>query len=184
MKKQFQALFIGMALLGLTACSSSASSQSQLVSPERTVLSPFRAEVNNENLLSQPRISSYLAEVKSVLPERYFVPPTEPGKNTESFAIYYTPVLVALSGSGSLNGTDQHLGLLSDSGWDYPIEQLTPGTQLVVFLVADPAPRSDGLSETAPSWVGYVDDAGMLHGLSPHDSVSLKFDDIRVNLGL
>ena len=168
----------------LAGCATSSSLPAQDGHPSRAVLSAYRMAVTNGNLLNQPRTSTYQAEVKAVLPERFFTPPKAPGKNTDSLAIYYHPVLVKLTGQGDLNGTDQYLGLLSDSGLDYPIENLVAGTKLVAFLVADPAPRSDGLSEAAPSWVGYVDDSGMLRSLNPHDSVSLSFAKVRDSLGL
>jgi len=171
-------------ILGLTGCSSSATSLPSSSNPKRAILSTYDVSVTNENLLSQPRVSAYVAEVKSALPERYFTAPQAVGKNTDPLAIYYHPIKATLTGSGSLSGTDQYLGLLSDSGLDYPIDSLIPGTRLVVFLVADPAPRSDGLSESAPSWIGILGDDGTLRSLSPKDNVSISFESIRGSLGL
>jgi hypothetical protein len=184
MNNKIRMIFAATSVLALAGCATTSSLPIQVGHPNRTILSTYRMAVTNETLLKQPRTSTYQAEVKSVLPERFFTPPKSPGKNTDSLAIYYHPVLVNLKGQGALNGTDQYLGLLSDSGLDYPIENLVVGTQLVAFLVADPAPRSDGLSEAAPSWVGYVDDAGMLRSLNPHDSVDISFENVRVALGL
>jgi hypothetical protein len=184
MNKLLKVSTVVFMLLSVAGCAETSDVGNNRENPDRAILSPYRSPVTNENLLDQPRVSAYMAEVKSVLPERFFTPPQNLGKNTDSIAIYYHPVFASLSGKDSLAGSDQYLGLLSDSGWDYPIDKLSAGMKLIVFLVADPAPRSDGLSESAPSWVGYLDNKNVLRGLSPHDSVSIDFEKIRSSLGL
>ena len=173
-----------LVVFALTSCSAKTSPAPQTDKPDRATVHSFRQQVTNLNLLDQPRKSVYLAEVRGVIAERYFTAPMKGISGTGEIAIYYHPVLAKLTGEGSLNGTEQYLALASDSGLDYPISKLTAGTKLVVFLVADPAPRSDGLSETAPSWIGALDDQGTVRGLSPYDDVELRFEDVRAELGL
>ena len=170
--------------LMITACSTQTPPAPQSDKPDRAIMHSFRQQVTNQNLLDQPRKSVYLAEVRDVIAERYFTAPMKGISGTGEIAIYYHPVLAKLTGEGSLNGTEQYLALVSDSGLDYPISKLTSGTKLLVFLVADPTIRSDGLSETAPSWIGVLDDQGTVRGLSPQDDVELRFEDVRAELGL
>lgn len=173
-----------LVVFALTSCSAQTPPAPQSDKPDRAIMHSFRQQVTSQNLLDQPRKSAYLAEVRNVIAERYFTAPMKGIPGTGEIAIYYHPVLAKLTGEGSLNGTEQYLALVSDSGLDYPISKLTSGTKLLVFLVADPTIRSDGLSETAPSWIGVLDDQGTVRGLSPHDDVELRFEDVRAELGL
>jgi hypothetical protein len=184
MKRKLAVSIIPILMLGLVGCASVETPSPQTDHPQRANLAPYREDVNNDNLLVQPRTSVYEAEVLSLVPERHFMAPKTGIEGSDEMAIYYTPVKVKLTGSGKLSGSEQYLGLLTDSGLEYNLQKLTPGTKLVVFLVADPAPRSDGLAETAPSWIGILDDGGNLTSLSAHDSVNLVFDNIKATLGL
>ena len=184
MKKYKIVSTAALLVLALSSCSAQTYPTQQSEKPDRALMQSFRQQVTNKNLLEQPRMSVYIAEVREVIAERYFTAPMKGVSGAGEIAIYYHPVLAKLSGEGSLNGTEQYLGLVSDSGLDYPISKLTAGTKLLVFLVADPAPRSDGLSETAPSWIGIIDEDGSVRGLSPHDDVELQLEDVRAELGL